>query len=905
MFHRFLCFTLFLFSFALTLSAENLVLKSDFLAVTVTGEGFVDSAVELRNGTDWLHHKGEYFALVAMENQQNVVVPEKVEWVSDGKQIRVTFKNGFWVVLNYESFPNYYTLEIDSVSSEDFLNLEFGRVTLKPDYASPEAFGFSSLILAINTDVVEYPGRASRLGARVWGEIGVKGAKAAFVGVPEKQMRGVMQGVTTMILEKQAADPEYYKIAPPVNRFGGGFAMDIPKNHGSYIITSTPIKAEEVEEWANHLGQFGVNQIDFHQGNPFRQGDFHFKDAAYPNGVADFRRMTDELKKHGMMAGLHTYSEFVVNGSKYLTPVPHKDLDVMNTYTLTEDLTAESKDVPVEESTENIEFVLAYTRRNSHYVRIDDELLEFTELGTNGFLKCKRGACGTVVAEHKKGAKVDHLSQYFFSYFCPNPKSDLFLEIARNTAKTYDEGGFSMIYLDALDGTSGILGEKRYLCWYYDALFVREILRNIKSEPPLLEYSTMHPSLWAARSRMGAWDSPSRGYLHFFKWHFQSNNQSAEKCYLPGQMGWFAVCPARKTTYARNFQCKTLFREDLDYLGSKILAHDAGLSYLDISLGQLVPAAWENGQILKTYDLLRRDHYFPAEVCEKVLDPEKHFRLMKDGEKYVMAEARYTSLATEKTDEAPSVVKVENPFRAQKPYIRIENRYALEAYDAENSEELLAFDETKPAQTITSRVVEAPYLNLTQKLGMGIWIYGDGQGQLLNIRVYSPYHLHTAFADHYAVLDHKGWKYFEFAEAENGKYGFKQWPSGRSGLYDELRSSVRYDNIEKIYVMVEGPTDGLKFRTLRAIPIVETELTDPAFELAGQKVTLKGSIPSGCYAEITAESDEILVKDPAGNVLGQLTAEGELPQIPTGESELKPVPSAPAARTLWTVGVYE
>ena len=159
------------------------------------------------------------------------------------------------------------------------------------------------------------------------------------------------------------------------------------------------------EKLGRLMDKAGIDQIDFHQGNPFRQGDFHFKDAAYPNGVSDFRRMTDELKKHGMMAGLHTYSEFVVNGSKYLTPVPHKDLDVMNTYTLTEDLTAESKDVPVEESTENIEFVLAYTRRNSHYVRIDDELLEFTELGTNGFLKCKRGACGTVVGSTKKARR--------------------------------------------------------------------------------------------------------------------------------------------------------------------------------------------------------------------------------------------------------------------------------------------------------------------------------------------------------------------------------------------------------------------------------------------------------------------------------------------------------------------
>jgi len=904
MLHRFLCFTLFLFSFTLMVSAENLVLKSDFLSVSVTPDGFVDSAVELRNGTDWLHHKGECFALVTMERNKGSIVPEKVEWISDGKQIRVTFKNGLWVVLNYESGRDYFTLAIDSVSSEDFWTLEFGRVTLKPDYESPEAFGFSTLILTINTDVVEYPGKAFRLGARAWGEVGAKGAMAAFVGVPEKQMRSVMQSVTNGILEKQAADPEYFKVAPPVNRYGGGFAMDVPKNHGSYIITSTPITAEQVGEWAEHLGKFGVNQIDFHQGNPFRQGDFKFKESAYSNGVSDFRRMTDEMKKHGMTAGLHTYSEFVVSGSKYLTPVPHKDLDVMKTYTLAADLTADAKDAPIEESTENIEFVLAYTRKNSHFVRIDDEILEFTELGPNAFQKCKRGACGTVVAEHKKGAKVDHLSQYFFSFFCPNPRSELFLEIARNTAKTYDEGGFGMIYLDALDGTAGILAEKSYLCWYYDALFVRELLRNIKSEPPLLEYSTMHASLWAARSRMGAWDSPSRGYLYWFSCHFQSNSQSAENRYLPGQMGWFAVCPARTTKYARNFECKTLFREDLDYLGSKVLAHDAGLSYLDISLGELVPAAWENGQILRNYDVLRREHYFPADVCQKVLDPEKHFRLMKVGEKYVLAEARYASLATEKTDTVPSV-KVENPFRAQKPYIRIENRYGVEAYDSEKSEELLAFDETQPARGITSRVLEAPYLNLTEKLGMGIWIYGDGQGQILNIRVASPYHLHTAFADHYAVLDHKGWKYFEFAEAENGKYGFKKWPSGPSGLYDELRNTVRYDFIEKIHVMVEGPTDGLKFRSLRAIPIVETQLTDPAFEIAGQKVTLKGSIPSGCYAEITTESDEIVVKDPAGNVQGKLTVEGAIPQIPTGETELKPVPNAQASRTVWTVGVYE
>lgn len=891
--------------------AAEVQLKSDFFSVNVAENGQVTSAVELKSGKDWLAPGSQPFAALVMKKGTGPVRPQKIEWVSDAhSQLRVTFANGASALLNYESKTDYFTLEAASVTvpDGDFYRLEFGCVTLKPDYAAPDAFGFSTLILTIPTNVAEFPGKASRLGAKCYSEIGVQGAKAAFVGVPEKEMRRVMKSVTEWILAESASNPEYRKMAPPVSRNGGGFAMDGRKNYGSYIITSTPIKAEEVAAWAEHLKQFGVDQIDFHQGTAFRQGDFHFNETAYPNGVSDFRRMTDELKKHGMIAGFHTYSEFAVGNSKYLTPVPHADLDVIRSFTLAEDLTETAKEVPVSESTQDVSLICGFTIKNSLYLKIDSEIIGFHELAENGkgFTKCDRGAFGTKVASHAKGAKVDHLTRFFSSYFAPNPKTPLFLEIARNTAKTYDEGGFRMIYLDALDGTGALLDD-RELTWYYDALFVREILTHITSEPPLLEYSTMHPSLWAARSRMGAWDSPAKAYIEFFDRHFASNERSALKCYLPAQIGWFAVCPSKSKDEGRNFQIQTLYREQLDYLGAKTLAWNSGFSYLDVSLGLLTPAALENGKLLNAYDSLRRANYFSPEICEKVREPGKHFHLQKIGEQWLLRPAQYAEFETKSVAESgtqtPSF-RVSNPYAAQKPYLRIENLYADAPYDSPEAQELIPFDENQKVEPVTCQTFE-PTLNLSKAPGMGMWVYGDGKGQLLNVRVESPYFMLSGVNDHHIKLDHQGWKYVEFAEATNGRFPETRWPAGSNGLYTEFRTRVHYQSICDVFVMVAGPTEGLRFRTLKALPILETQLKDPTLTLAGQKVTLRGSIPSGCYAEILPESDEILVKDPVGNVLGKLEPDAPIPAVPAGESDFQPSFDSAAPRTRWTFGLYE
>jgi len=55
------------------------------------------------------------------------------------------------------------------------------------------------------------------------------------------------------------------------------------------------------------------------------------------------------------------------------------------------------------------------------------------------------------------GAKVHHLKECF-GLFVPDGDSTMFTEVAKSTAKIYNECGFDMIYLDALDGSDILAG---------------------------------------------------------------------------------------------------------------------------------------------------------------------------------------------------------------------------------------------------------------------------------------------------------------------------------------------------------------------------------------------------------------------------------------------------------------
>ena len=210
------------------------------------------------------------------------------------------------------------------MAGDDFFSIEMARSVMATTDDGADPFAGTVMPLTINVTALEFCGRSQRLGGVVYRELGYDNAGLAVLGAPASILRDEMKTIAA----------GFRKGEMPVHAAGGPFALDDPRTRGTYIITSTPIRREEVQGWCAHLSRFGVDQVYFHQGRPFRQGDFVFNKEYYPNGISDFREVSREFNKHGITTGILTYAHFVHQNSRFVTPVPHKDLDVMRVFTL-------------------------------------------------------------------------------------------------------------------------------------------------------------------------------------------------------------------------------------------------------------------------------------------------------------------------------------------------------------------------------------------------------------------------------------------------------------------------------------------------------------------------------------------------------------------------------------------
>ncbi|MGL6225688.1 MAG: hypothetical protein ACRC10_03570 [Thermoguttaceae bacterium] len=924
------CFILTLF-FNIPVWGENLTFKTDHFQLTLNEAGKVESLLDA-TGRNHLDQKADSHFCFLQPTKMGPTHPAQ-RVIQQGETLIFSFADSpITLTLNVQATKDWLVFDLQDVSGGEFYSVQFAQVPLQTDdqantvpkkktvddsnidksnvddsnvdpsnadtlnidasnkgksqtanntsQAGQEedlAFVATAMSRRLNTRTLDYPGRSRQLGGVCFSPIGMEGAGVFLLGQPESGLRETMKRIVD----------SYPQGEMPVSKAGGPYALDNPKNQGSYIISSSPYTVGVVDQLSEHLGRFGVDQVDFHQGSAFRQGDFQFNEKAYPNGIADFRKVSDALKEKGMITGLHTYAEFLAPESRFVTPIPSDDLDVLRTLTLSEDIATDAQMIPTVEATTDVSEITGFFVRNSKVIRIGDELIQFEKPNKEapfGFTQCKRGAFGTKVSEHPKGSKIDHLTQFFF-LFAPKPGSDLFLEIARETAKAYNEGGFGMIYLDALDGTFSIVPDPE-LVWYYDALFVNEILKYTETAP-LLEYSTMNPSLWYGRSRMGAWDSAHRAFQPFFDLHVAANEESAARYYLPGQLGWLAIGPPNGDDLP-HFQYDILFPEDIEYLGVKGLAYNNGFSYLDIQKDQAKPITYRNGERLKRYDQLRRSKSFGPEIIQQLKEPGQHFVLQQKGENdWQFIRANYAKFLF---DPYHLIWDYENPNVAQTPLIRIENRYLTDDYDSEKGIDLIVLDETQSMTNLTTREFEQP-IDLSKNLGLGVWVYGDGGNQQINIRLESPIEMVSGHVDHFIDVDFTGWRYISLVEAENGTRTEVNWPIPCGAVYAEYREKVFYNSISKVHFMIVGNPENLRFRTIKALPVLEETLRDPILEINGERLAFQGQIKNGQYLEFDPQTNRAIVYDFQGNEISQPLVQGVHSPIPQGKSTIRFSPS--------------
>ena len=825
-------------------------------------------------------------------------------------------ESGVRARLRVETHPRHLIFEVIEVLGENVEEFTIVDVGLSLSGALDEPFAGCALALNLRTNVPEIPGPNRRLRAMCYPRFGFHGAKVAVIGCPATELRDVMKEVV------RAADEL------PQSDIGGPWALDAESNRGSYLFDFGALNEETVQDWIALVQHLGMNQIDFHTGRSLRFGDCAPDPGLFPNGRDSVKAVIDKLHAAGIAAGLHTYAFFIAKSTPYVTPVPDPRLGKDAVFNLAHPLAADAADVPVVEPTTDMSTTTGFFVRNSVTLQIDHELITYSGLSKESpyaFTGCTRGACGTQPAPHDKGAAVHHLKECF-GLFTPDADSTLLAEVAANTAETFNHCGFDMIYLDALDGED-ILGGREN-SWHYGSKFTFEIAKRL-DKPALFEMSTFHHHLWYVRARMGAWDHPNRSHKRFIDVHCAAN-RAGSRMFLPMNLGWWAVKTWSPGAYVT--QIEPTFSDDIEYLMCKCLGNDMGFALMGVNPGNIskVPAFQQLAPIFKQYETLRHAGHFNESVKARLREPGKEFTLgQNDDGAWQFRPIQYDKHKVQSSDPPSMTWTAQNAFAPQPLQLRIQALMACAPYDAPNAivvedfshPDVLADRQTHEGVSAklapTTEHIKAgelsgclkalnasasadgawcklgrnfdPPLRIAKQQALGLWIHGDGQGELLNVQLRSPDHTtHRTYGDHYVRVDFTGWRYFELIEPEGGRIEDHAWPYG--GAYAIYRETLDYAQIDRLSLWYNDLPPGKEVECclspIKALPLVNGAVVNPSVTIGAKTLTFPTTLESGSYLELR-EGAGCKLYGPKGDVLAELTPQGDVPTIEPGKNNVE------------------
>ena len=898
------------------------IIENDYVRFEIASDGRGIHFIDRKTGAEYCAAQPVPFARVTKDGREFAASEVR----GSGGHIRVRFgESGVEVVLKTTAEKHYLVLEVLSLSGEDVERLDFVDVPLGLKGTPDEPFAACALALNLKTNVSALPGACGRLQASCVRRFGFAGAKAALIACPQGEMRNVLK-------EAVSAAEDL-----PHSPVGGPWALDAPDARASYLFNFDGITEQTADDWIRLAKSLGITQIDFHGGGSFRFGDCRPNPARYPQGFDSLKAAIDKLHAAGIQAGLHTYSFCIAKDCPWVTPVPDPRLGKDATFTLAQDMSAGDTIVPVLETTGKMSTVTGFFVRNSVTLQIDDELITYTGISKQppyAFTGCARGALGTRVSAHKKGAKVHHLKEVF-GLFVPDGDSTLFTEVAAKSAEAFNRCGFDTIYLDALDSEDIFAGPQ--YGWHYGSKFAFELFERL-NKPALMEMSTFHHHLWYVRSRMGAWDHPSRSYKKFIDNHVAAN-ESNKRMFMPSQLGWWAV----KTWDGA--QGEPTFPDDIEYLCLKCLANDTGFALMGITpevLGN--PYMQRLAGIMKRYENLRQASSVSESIKARLREPGKDFALEEDS---TFRPIRYDKHRVEGIDGWSDVWKARNDFDRQPARLRIEALLSAGPYDASGNVTLADFrdpadlsqrhspPEVTANLTTVSDPVKAggvsgcfaaksglsgrrgawamvgkrfsPPIDLSGQQALGVWVHGDGAGEILNFQVRSPLHISEAIGEHYVMVDFTGWRYFELIEPEGERFADYSWPYDRPeaewnnawpesggqqphwilGCYGIYRERVNYGQVESVNVWYNNLPPGKTVTTylspIKALPLVSGKLVNPTVTIGGKTITFPVEIESGCYLEFNSMADCKLY-NPQGALIREVKPEGDAPVLGAGEN---------------------
>ena len=811
---------------------DTIVLENSFAEIIFSKKDSKVLSIKAKNNGKDIKGEDTYFFSLKNDADEDIAVTG----VSlKGDIITVTSEKGSFDV-KAEAFDTYFTFEVISPFPDGVFKGILAHLKYDYDKKDKSAVGAAGISMTIWANPVFYPEPCLETRCEVYHHLGDVDAKYGLLIAPLSEHKSLLK---TMFLTID-------KTKGIVSSTGGVFTEDYRPNFTNYTIQYNSTR-EFIDNNVEYYKKIGVDQIDFHPAGNHRNGDY--KPTKYPTHKEFKENVSDVLAANGIATGLHTYSNFIGYNCDALLADPkwQKDLMIIKTFTLAEDLTDESEYLVFEEGDYPLPAEQKDRKKETPFLLIGEELVEF-ERTEKGLKITRRGSVGTKKVLHKKGESVRHVAGWYG--VTPILGSKLFYEIARLIAKAYNDGGFKMIYLDALDGMFHIVDRKSDY-WFYCTAFVHEVLKNCHDDP-ILEGADFSPAWYAGRGRCGAWDTPNRAYKRFVTSH-SSGSEGIRNRYLTSTLGWYNFYPT-EDTYPGNEQIKYQHTDDIEYMGKLAIINDAS-NVINGSKDTYNRYAGlrRNIAVYKKYDDLRKKQYFSEEYREKMKASKWELQLReKRGGKFTFVEKDYQLRKLyDLSDEERNTPEFKNPFGAQVPFVRIE---ALLSTDKKNGMVMMKMSERFDVTEHKLTVDYGTPLNFQKNLAKVVRIKGNGvEGSKIGVKLktedsYMLYVIDTDFED---------WREFYLIEQDTGERLDHNFENGVSP-YAYGRTPFAQEKITGIEILTEGDVTGVRMTDIIAYEHLYDVLKNPTIRIRDTYIMFECELKSTDFIEFDGKTAKVV-----------------------------------------------
>ena len=884
-------------------SAAPIVLENDEVRYVIGTDGRNVDLVDKRTGRNYCVQEPPQVLAILKKGGKHYR-PSACSF-AEGKMTLEFGEAGVTVAIGVTIQARYFVFEVRQVSHEDIEELTFLSLRVKPAKYVSGMSGvaadddFAVALRALNLQVrTHVGGRPLLLRATCYPQYGLVGAKVALVGCPVGELRSVLKEVVR-------------REGLPYSPLGGPFALEARENRLSYLFAV--VSEQNVDEWIQLARKSGMGIV--HLIGWWRTlGHYEPKPELFPHGLEGLKSVVDKIHAAGLLAGMHTLTGFISPNDPWVTPVPDQRLAKDATFTLAKTIREDDQVIPLLEPPGNLDTVWASQSRGN-VVQIDDELIQYTGLSQEppyALTGCRRGAFGTKPQPHQQGAAVHHLFSRWAVFF-PDMNTTLVDELAERIAHVFNTCGFDMIYQDGAEvspnGRHGVAKMR-------EAIFSR-LKGRVR-----VEASTWNNLSWPFHSCVGAWDHPRWAYKRFTDVHVENLRAVRASSLLPYQLGWWVI-------KGPSADGRGMFPEEMEYLCLKSLAWDAPMSLQGVSLSKTPPHARQDEYLtmLGQYERLRLAGYFSEAVKEKLRVPGAEFHLVRaEDEKWQFLPMHYAIHKVTGLHDGSQVWTMENPFGPQPVKLRIEALYSCAPYESEEALVLAAPEElevTQTAQGVAAHLapsteevkvgpssacfvakngrttrrgawaratkVFSPPLNLSQYGAIGVWVYGDGKGELLNFQLRHPRYYYFADDEHYVDVNFQGWRYVELLlrERDAERYGDYVWPYG--SIYSVYRAPLVRRQVAELNVYYNHlpPDEEVKcyLSPIKALPVVKVRLRNPSVTIGGKRLVFPVTLESGQYIEFTSPEDCRLY-DERGALVAKIKPQGEVPTLAEGKNRI-------------------